>query len=142
MSGNRGTTSGNRGRRSSVCSFCGKSHRDAGPMVEGASDVFICSSCIELCHNLIREEQRRAGKGRATVKTIPRPREIYDFLNQYVIGQDLTKRAIAVAVHNHYKRLAHVDAMDESEVEIDKSNILMIGPTGGGGLPSGSAGGS
>jgi ATP-dependent Clp protease ATP-binding subunit ClpX len=129
MSGSRGTT-GNRGRRSSVCSFCGKSHRDAGPMVEGASDVFICSSCIELCHNLIREEQRRAGKGRTSLKTIPKPREIYDFLNQYVIGQNLAKRAISVAVHNHYKRLAHADAADENDIEIDKSNILLIGPTG------------
>jgi len=131
MTGTRGTT-GNRGRRSSVCSFCGKSHRDAGPMVEGASDVFICASCIELCHNLIREERRRAGKGRAGLKTIPKPREMYDFLNQYVIGQDLAKRAISVAVHNHYKRLAHMDAMDENDVEIDKSNILLIGPTGSG----------
>ena len=129
MSGSRGTT-GNRGRRSSICSFCGKSHRDAGPMVEGASDVFICSSCIELCHNLIREEQRRAGKGRPALKAIPKPREIYDFLNQYVIGQDLSKRAISVAVHNHYKRLAHADSMDREDVEIDKSNILLIGPTG------------
>jgi ATP-dependent Clp protease ATP-binding subunit ClpX len=99
-------------------------------MVEGASDVYICSSCIELCHNLIREEQRRAGRGRATFKTIPKPREIFDFLNQYVIGQGLAKRALAVAVHNHYKRLAHVDSMDESDVEIEKSNILLIGPTG------------
>jgi len=131
MSGTRGTT-GNRGRRNSVCSFCGKSHRDAGPMVEGASDVFICASCIELCHNLIREERRRAGKTSPTIKTIPKPREIYDFLNQYVIGQDLAKRAIAVAVHNHYKRLAHADTMDENDVEIDKSNILLIGPTGSG----------
>jgi ATP-dependent Clp protease ATP-binding subunit ClpX len=129
MSGSRGTTGG-RGRRSSVCSFCGKSHRDAGPMVEGASDVFICSSCIELCHNLIREEQRRAGKGRPALKAIPKPREIFDFLNQYVIGQDLSKRAISVAVHNHYKRLAHADSMDREDVEIDKSNILLIGPTG------------
>ncbi len=129
MSGSRGSAGG-RGRRSSVCSFCGKSHRDAGPMVEGASDVFICSSCIELCHNLIREEQRRAGKARPGTKTIPKPREIYDFLNQYVIGQDLSKRAISVAVHNHYKRLAHADSMDREDVEIDKSNILLIGPTG------------
>ena len=129
MSTGRGT-SGGRGRRASVCSFCGKSHRDAGPMVEGASDVFICSSCIELCHNLVREEQRRAGKVRGGPKGIPKPREIYDFLNQYVIGQETAKRAIAVAVHNHYKRLAHCDLMDESEVEIDKSNILLIGPTG------------
>ena len=129
MSGSRGT-SGSRGRRSSVCSFCGKSHRDAGPMVEGASDVFICSSCIELCHNLIREERRRSGKGQTDLKTIPKPREVYEFLNQYVIGQDLAKRAIAVAVHTHYKRLAHADLVDDDAVEIDKSNILLIGPTG------------
>ncbi len=129
MSGSRGSA-GNRGRRSSVCSFCGKSHRDAGPMVEGASDVFICSSCIELCHNLIREEQRRAGKGRPSLKSIPKPREIFNFLNQYVIGQDLAKRAISVAVHNHYKRLAHSEAGEDNDVEIDKSNVLLIGPTG------------
>ncbi|MCK4342111.1 MAG: ATP-dependent Clp protease ATP-binding subunit ClpX [Phycisphaerae bacterium] len=129
MSSSRGSSSG-RGRRSSVCSFCGKSHRDAGPMVEGASDVYICASCIELCHNLIREERRRAGKTRSSLKSIPKPREIYDFLNQYVIGQELAKRAISVAVHTHYKRLAHADAADEDDVEIDKSNVLLLGPTG------------
>jgi len=128
MSNSRGP-SGGRGRRANVCSFCGKSHRDAGPMVEGASDVFICSSCIELCHNLVREEQRRAGRNRLGIKNIPKPREIFEFLNQYVIGQEQAKRAIAVAVHNHYKRLAHFDSMDD-DVEIDKSNILLIGPTG------------
>jgi ATP-dependent Clp protease ATP-binding subunit ClpX len=99
-------------------------------MVEGASDVFICAACIELCHNLIREEKRKAGRSRAQVKTIPKPREIYDFLNQYVIGQELAKRAISVAVHTHYKRLAHADSMDENDIEIDKSNVLLIGPTG------------
>jgi ATP-dependent Clp protease ATP-binding subunit ClpX len=99
-------------------------------MVEGAGDVFICGSCIELCHNLIREERRRSGKVQTNFKTIPKPREIYEFLNQYVIGQDLAKRAISVAVHTHYKRLAYADTMDEGDIEIDKSNILMIGPTG------------
>jgi ATP-dependent Clp protease ATP-binding subunit ClpX len=129
MSGSRGS-SGGRGRRTSVCSFCGKSHRDAGPMVEGASDVFICASCIELCHNLIREERRRAGRGGTDLKKIPKPREMHDFLDQYVIGQERAKRTIAVAVHTHYKRLMHADTMDENDVEIDKSNILLIGPTG------------
>jgi ATP-dependent Clp protease ATP-binding subunit ClpX len=99
-------------------------------MVEGANDVFICSACVELCHNLVREEQRRAGKVTPRLKTIPRPREIYDFLNQYVIGQDTTKKVLSVAVHNHYKRLAHCDAAAKDDIEIDKSNILMIGPTG------------
>jgi ATP-dependent Clp protease ATP-binding subunit ClpX len=101
-------------------------------MVEGANDVFICSSCIELCHNLVREERKRDGKLKTPVKTIPKPRQIYDFLNQYVIGQDLAKRAISVSVHNHYKRLHHSDTMDENDIEIDKSNILLIGPTGSG----------
>jgi ATP-dependent Clp protease ATP-binding subunit ClpX len=131
MNSSRGN-SGGRSRRTNVCSFCGKSHRDAGPMVEGTNDVFICAACIELCHNLVKEERRRIGRGKTLLKTIPKPREIYDFLNQYVIGQELPKRALSVAVHNHYKRLAHADTMDEQDVEIDKSNVLMIGPTGSG----------
>jgi ATP-dependent protease Clp ATPase subunit len=86
--------------------------------------------CIELCHNLIKEERRRTSKGKNLLKTIPKPREIFDFLDQYVIGQEVPKRALSVAVHNHYKRLAHADTMDENDVELDKSNILLIGPTG------------
>ncbi len=132
MSNNRSAT-GPRGRRGgNVCSFCGKSHRDAAPMVEGANDVFICASCIELCYNLVREERRRAGRSRTPLKSIPKPREICEFLEQYVIGQAVAKRTLSVAVHNHYKRLAHADAMDPDDVEIDKSNILLIGPTGSG----------
>jgi ATP-dependent Clp protease ATP-binding subunit ClpX len=131
MSNGRGTTT-TRGRRPNVCSFCSKSHRDAGPMVEGVNDVFICAACIELCHNLLREEKRKAGKSRPPMKAIPRPREIHDFLNQYVVGQEHAKRAISVAVHNHYKRLAHNDTMEDNDVEIEKSNILLIGPTGSG----------
>ncbi|MFQ5806830.1 MAG: ATP-dependent Clp protease ATP-binding subunit ClpX [Phycisphaerae bacterium] len=129
MSGSRGT-SGGRSRKGNVCSFCGKGTRDAGPMVEGANDVYICASCIDLCHNLVKEERRRANRGRSLLKTIPKPREMFEFLDQYVIGQDLAKRALAVAVHNHYKRLAHADSMGEDDVELDKSNILLIGPTG------------
>jgi len=131
MSTGRGTT-GPRARRGNVCSFCGKSARDAGPMVEGAGDVFICASCIDLCHNLVKEERRRVGRGRGVIKSIPKPREIYEFLCQYVIGQEYAKRALSVAVHNHYKRLAHFDSVEVDEVEIDKSNILLIGPTGTG----------
>jgi ATP-dependent Clp protease ATP-binding subunit ClpX len=129
MSGSR-SSSGGRGRRGSVCSFCGKSHREAGPMVEGANDVYICSSCIDLCHNLVREERRRAGRGQAPFKTVPKPREIFGFLDQYVIGQDVAKRALSVAVYNHYKRLTHFDAMQEDDIELDKSNVLLLGPTG------------
>ncbi len=131
MSGTRGTT-GKRNRRGNVCSFCGKGSRDAGPMVEGADDVYICASCIDLCHNLVKEERRRANRGRSLLKTIPKPREIFEFLDQYVIGQDLAKKALAVAVHNHYKRLSHGDSATDDDVELDKSNVLLIGPTGTG----------
>ncbi len=131
MSTTRGG-SGNRTRRLNTCSFCGKSHRDAGPMVEGANDVFICAACIELCHNLVKEERRRSTRGKSLLTTIPKPREIYEFLDQYVVGQETPKRALGVAVHNHYKRLAHADTSEEGDVELDKSNILMIGPTGSG----------
>jgi ATP-dependent Clp protease ATP-binding subunit ClpX len=101
-------------------------------MVEGADEVYICASCIDLCHNLVKEERRRASRGRSLVKAIPKPREIAGFLDQYVIGQDLAKKALAVAVHNHYKRLSHGDSATEDEVELDKSNVLLIGPTGSG----------
>ncbi len=100
-------------------------------MVEGANDVFICSACIEQCHTLIREERRRAS-GRTVFKEIPKPREIFDFLEHYVIGQDDAKRVLSVAVHNHYKRMAHAEAKADDDVEIDKSNVLLIGPTGSG----------
>ncbi|MBI5865798.1 MAG: ATP-dependent Clp protease ATP-binding subunit ClpX [Planctomycetes bacterium] len=123
---------GGRGRKGNTCSFCGKAARDAGPMVEGANDVFICADCIDLCHNLVKEEKRRTGRSRPLFKAIPRPREIFDFLAQYVIGQDEAKRALSVAVHNHYKRLAHSDRATDEDVELDKSNILLIGPTGSG----------
>jgi len=138
MANSRGTTGsgpgsgGTRGRRPTACSFCGKMQRDVGPMVEGPNDVYICASCVELCHNIIKQEKRKVTTARTLVGTIPTPRQIKDFLDQYVIGQDQAKKALAVAVHNHYKRLSHTDAADEEDVEIDKSNVLLIGPTGSG----------
>jgi ATP-dependent Clp protease ATP-binding subunit ClpX len=101
-------------------------------MVEGPKDVFICKSCVELCHNIIKQEIRKASATRAVVRDIPAPREIHEFLKQYVIGQERAKRTLAVAVHNHYKRLQHVDTSDSDDVEIDKSNVLVVGPTGSG----------
>ncbi len=127
-----GGNGGTRARRTSTCSFCGKSQRDAGPMVEGPKDVFICKACVELCHNIIKQEMRKASTSRALIPEIPTPRSIHEFLNQYVIGQERAKRTVGVAVHNHYKRLQHVDSGGNDEVEIDKSNILIIGPTGSG----------
>jgi ATP-dependent Clp protease ATP-binding subunit ClpX len=93
--------------------------------------VFICPDCVELCYNIVRQEKRRQGGSAVLFKDVPKPREIKEFLDQYVIGQDKAKKALSVAVHNHYKRLVHTDSADE-DVEIDKSNILLIGPTGSG----------
>ncbi|MDD4889655.1 MAG: ATP-dependent Clp protease ATP-binding subunit ClpX [Phycisphaerae bacterium] len=119
-----------RSRRSSSCSFCGKSHADAGPLVEGPNDVFICASCVELCHNIIRQEKRRLHTAKPVVDRIPTPRQIKEYLDQYVISQNQAKKILAVAVHNHYKRISTTE--NDDEVEIEKSNILMIGPTGTG----------
>ena len=99
-------------------------------MVEGPGDVYICAACVDLCHNIIRQEKRKSGPGRAITGAIATPRQIKEYLDQYVIGQEHAKRAMSVAVHNHYKRLAHADAADDDDVELDKSNVLLIGPTG------------
>ncbi len=101
-------------------------------MVEGPREVFICRSCVELCHNIIRQEMRRSTATRCNLGEIPSPRQVFEFLGQYVIGQDKAKRILSVAVHNHYKRLQHVDTAGDDDVELDKSNMLLVGPTGAG----------
>src|SRR5271170_1966537 len=128
---------GFRGRRVTTCSFCGKSSRDVGPMVEGPSDVFICANCVDLAHNIIRQEKRKLTSTQPLFSTIPSPRTIKEYLDQYVIGQEYAKKALSVAVHNHYKRLTTIDPSatpetPSADVEIDKSNVLLIGPTGSG----------
>ena len=128
--GGGGGGGGSRTRRTSACSFCGKSQRDAGPMVEGPRDVYICKACVELCHNIIRQELRKASTGRAVFGNLLKPREIKEFLDGYVIGQEAAKKALAVAVYNHYRRLEHVDGATKGDVELDKSNVLIVGPTG------------
>ncbi len=120
---------GFRGRKVTTCSFCGKTSREVGPMVEGPSDVYICSNCTELCQNIFKQEKRRVTSGQPLFTKIPAPREIKEFLDQYIIGQNAAKKALSVAVHNHYKRLTQLDA-GEIDVELDKSNVMMIGPTG------------
>ena len=113
-----------------ICSFCGKSATHADTLIEGPNNVFICPECIELCHNIIQQNQRRINKS-FSLKDMPKPREIKEYLDQYVIGQEHAKKYLSVAVHNHYKRLLHSDS-DDSDIEIDKSNVLLIGPTGSG----------
>ncbi len=130
-SGGSGGDGGFRGRKVTTCSFCGKTSREVGPMVEGPNDVYICSNCTDLCQNIFRQEKRRVSSARPLFSSIPSPRTIKEFLDQYVIGQDGAKKSLSVAVHNHYKRLTQIDNED-APVELDKSNVLLIGPTGTG----------
>src|SRR5216110_902952 len=129
-SGRRPTGSTGR-NRNAYCSFCRKSYRDVGPLVEGPGDVYICGECIELCQQIIEQEKRRRGVSKSLVTNIPSPRSIKDKLDHYVIGQQRAKKALSVAVHNHYKRLS-IGEDGPTDVEVDKSNILLIGPTGSG----------
>ncbi len=117
------------GKKNANCSFCRKSYRDVGPLVEGPEDVYICGECIELCQSILDQERKRRGDKTDLFSSIATPREIVANLDEYVIGQDHTKRVLAVAVHNHYKRLMHQEESDD-DIEIEKSNILFVGPTG------------
>ncbi|QDT37973.1 ATP-dependent Clp protease ATP-binding subunit ClpX [Stratiformator vulcanicus] len=116
-------------KKDANCSFCRKSYREVGPLVEGPDDVYICGNCIELCESILDQERKRRG-GRTLFKNVPAPREIVSFLDDYVIGQTHTKRVLSVAVHNHYKRLMSREEEDTDDIELEKSNIMMIGPTG------------
>src|SRR5260221_469206 len=117
------------GEKLLYCSFCGKSQHEVRKLIAGPS-VFICDECIELCNDIIREETASDKGGKGQKSDLPTPREIRQILDQYVIGQDQAKKILSVAVYNHYKRLKHLSKNDE--VELAKSNILLIGPTGSG----------
>jgi ATP-dependent Clp protease ATP-binding subunit ClpX len=129
--GGGGDGGGFRGRKVTTCSFCGKTSREVGPMVEGPSEVYICTNCTDLCQNIFKQERRRVNSARPLFENIPTPREMKEFLDQYVIGQEQAKRALAVAVHTHYKRIAEAENED-APVELDKSNVLLLGSTGTG----------
>jgi ATP-dependent Clp protease ATP-binding subunit ClpX len=118
------------GEKVLYCSFCGKSQHEVKKLIAGPS-VFICDECIELCNDIIRDEvPADSASPKAAKSDLPVPSEIKGSLDQYVIGQEVAKRTLAVAVYNHYKRLKHMGGKDE--VELSKSNILLIGPTGSG----------
>lgn len=122
---------GNSSEKVLYCSFCGKSQHEVKKLIAGPS-VFICDECIELCNDIIRDEvPSEAAPARASKSDLPVPSEIKASLDQYVIGQDVAKRTLSVAVYNHYKRLRHM-ADSKDSVELSKSNILLIGPTGSG----------
>ncbi len=118
-----GTTEGN---EQLLCSFCGKSQRQVKKLIAGPG-VYICNECIDLCNEIIDEEF--AEPAGLDLEQLPKPRDIYAILNDYVVGQDEAKRALAVAVYNHYKRVRAVTS-GETDVELQKSNILLLGPTG------------
>jgi len=121
---------GSSGEKSLYCSFCGKSQHEVKKLIAGPS-VFVCDECIELCNEIIRDELPPPTESLAS-KDLPTPAEIKANLDSYVIGQETAKRTLAVAVYNHYKRLRHQEHSKKDDVELSKSNILLIGPTGSG----------
>src|SRR5690349_18856321 len=118
--------SGGDSKSTLYCSFCGKSQHEVRKLIAGPT-VFICDECVELCNDIIREETKSSLVSKRD-GGVPTPQEICDVLDEYVIGQQQAKRILSVAVHNHYKRLAH--AAKGSDVELAKSNIMLVGPTG------------
>jgi ATP-dependent Clp protease ATP-binding subunit ClpX len=120
-----------------MCSFCGKSHAEVRKLIAGPG-VYICDNCINVCKGILDKELNEDARRQTTTLRVPKPAEIRRQLDQYVVGQDATKKVLAVAVHNHFKRILHANgskdlSMDPyADVEIEKSNILLIGPTGSG----------
>ena len=121
------TTGSDDSKNTLYCSFCGKSQHEVRKLIAGPT-VFICDECVELCMDIIREETKSGVVKSGESGSTPAPQEILGVLDDYVIGQSHAKRVLSVAVHNHYKRLNHMS--DNSEVELSKSNILLVGPTG------------
>lgn len=111
-----------------VCSFCGKPASSSRPIVAGPNDIYICNQCVAVCQGILDEEQ--SGLSEIDMGEVPTPKEFKEFLDEYVIGQDYAKKALSVAVYNHYKRMAK--KISDDDVQIEKSNILLIGPTGSG----------
>ena len=116
------------------CSFCGKSEDEVFRLLAGPNGIYICDECVQLAYEVLNEERSTSGKApekkpAVSLRKVPRPKEIVDRLNEYVVGQSKAKKVLSVAVYNHYKRIASADA-SEDDVELYKSNILLIGPTG------------
>jgi ATP-dependent Clp protease ATP-binding subunit ClpX len=122
---------GSSSEKTLYCSFCGKSQHEVKKLIAGPS-VFICDECIDLCNEIIRDELPAGDEQREARGDLPTPAEIKANLDNYVIGQEAAKRTLSVAVYNHYKRLRHKDKAKKDDVELTKSNILLIGPTGSG----------
>ncbi len=113
-----------------VCSFCGKNQRDVKTLIAGPG-VFICDECIDMCTDILKEKIKKTVSA-GGINSVPKPHEIKAVLDSYVIGQDNAKKTLAVAVHNHYKRISVTGSVNDSDVEVQKSNVLIVGPTGSG----------
>lgn len=114
------------------CSFCGKSREQVRKLIEGPSNIYICNECVEVCDELLDEEFYMEKKNIESLSELPKPKELHSFLDEYIIGQDEAKKALSVAIYNHYKRIESSLDKKSDDVELQKSNILMIGPTGSG----------
>ncbi|MCK6472790.1 MAG: ATP-dependent Clp protease ATP-binding subunit ClpX [Planctomycetes bacterium] len=134
----RGNSSGGPGhfppgpsRPSEICSFCGRTADLVDRLIAGPPDVYICNECVDLCNSILQREASQRGRNPLKMKRVPVPQEIKEELDRYVIGQDRAKRVLSVAVHNHYQRILHREKDGaKDDVELEKSNVLLIGPTG------------
>ncbi|MGN6030930.1 MAG: ATP-dependent Clp protease ATP-binding subunit ClpX, partial [Thermomicrobiales bacterium] len=113
------------------CSFCNKGQEEVRRLIAGPNQVYICDECVQLCREIIEEDEPVAPRSEPTLARIQTPRALYDQLNQYVVGQDHAKKILSVAVYNHYKRI-NAGLLNDDDIELQKSNILLVGPTGSG----------
>lgn len=131
---NKGSNNGNHNQKPIFCSFCGRLRQEVDKLIEGPNSVYICDECVEICHKIMKDEDGltqeniMGSKDLISTDELPSPEAIKNVLDEYVIGQDEAKKVLSVSVYNHYKRIKNMDKLDD--VEIQKSNILLLGPTG------------
>jgi ATP-dependent Clp protease ATP-binding subunit ClpX len=117
-------------RPAEFCSFCGRTADMVERLIAGPPDIYICNECVDLCNSILEKEAAQRGKNPLKLKRVPTPQEVKEELDQYVIGQERAKRVLSVAVHNHYQRVLSKETRRKGDVELEKSNVLLIGPTG------------